>query len=125
MTKEGRLQFSVRFPKFKKGGYSVHKEVADPTYGKVTCTHELTVNDSWLTYNDAPMYKCCIISAGYTGTLMHNLVAMFLHDPEKLETSMHEMQETVPRPLAADCERPNKHQAVKDFKSRFSKSMRT
>ena len=36
LNNEGRLWFLVRFPKFKKGGYSVHKEVTDPTYGEVT-----------------------------------------------------------------------------------------
>ena len=34
VDKEGKPRFSVRFPKFKKGGYSVHKEMANPTYGR-------------------------------------------------------------------------------------------
>ncbi|KAK3738660.1 hypothetical protein QZH41_020507 [Actinostola sp. cb2023] len=32
-TTGGELQYSIRFPKFKKGGYSVRKEKTNATYG--------------------------------------------------------------------------------------------
>jgi len=56
---------------------------------------------------------------------MHNLVVMFLNDPGELEKSIHEVRENVPCCLTADCERPDKDQAVKEYKSRFLKYIRT
>ena len=32
-TKDGRLQYSIRFPKYKKGGFTVTTLKEDPTYG--------------------------------------------------------------------------------------------
>ena len=45
VTKEGRPCYSIRFPKFKKGEYSVRKEKTSATYGNDTyCTHNETYN---------------------------------------------------------------------------------
>ena len=58
------------------------------------------------------------MSADYSGKLM----ALFLiYDPEEFERSIHEVRETVPRALAADCERCVKDQAVKE-QSKFPES---
>lgn len=35
-TVAGKLQYSIVFPKHKKGGYVVKKVTKDPTYGKQT-----------------------------------------------------------------------------------------
>ncbi len=35
VDQEGQLRYSVRFPKFKRGGYSVHIEKPGPTYGRI------------------------------------------------------------------------------------------
>ena len=36
VTKQGKEQFDIVFPKYKKGGYIVRKVTVDQTYGK-TC----------------------------------------------------------------------------------------
>ena len=34
VTKHGDQCYDIVFPKYKKGGYVVHKVIIDPTYGK-------------------------------------------------------------------------------------------
>lgn len=36
VDQEGQPRFSVRFPKFKRGGHSVHMEKTNPTYGRIS-----------------------------------------------------------------------------------------
>ena len=73
VTKEGKPCYSIRFPKHKKGEYSVRKEKTAATYGNyydVKCMHS-EVQEKFL--------------AGYTETLINVLVREYEEDQTSLK----------------------------------------
>ncbi|XP_074610341.1 uncharacterized protein LOC141864464 [Acropora palmata] len=45
ITKDGTPRYSIRFPKFKKGEYSVRKEKTSPTYGYTEALIEMLLRE--------------------------------------------------------------------------------
>ena len=82
VTKEGKPCYSIRFPKHKKGEYSVRKEKTTATYGNyydVKCMRSEVQEKNLAGYTET-LIKHLFVLAGYTETLINVLVREYEED---------------------------------------------
>ena len=58
--------------------------------------------------------------AEYTSCLVDQLFRSYQASPEQLRTSIDELRERIPAPLAAAMQRPNMDEAVAAYNARFN-----
>ena len=86
VTKEGKPCYSIRFPKHKKGEYSVRKEKTAATCGNyydVKCMQSKVQGKK----NIHPFFL-----AGYTKTLLNFLVREYEEDQTSLKNSIQDLR---------------------------------
>ncbi|XP_071377166.1 uncharacterized protein [Centroberyx affinis] len=87
-TKEGAPVYKIKYPKYKKGKYSIQAVKTNQT-------------------------------SGYVDNLLQILFNEVLDDPGRFTTELDQL--TIPEPLCAQFERPDRDEAVAGFVSRFSR----
>ena len=112
VTKEGKPCYSIRFPKHKKGEYSVRKEKTAATYGNYC--------DVKCMQSEVQEKKHTHFFAGYTETLLNVLVREYEEDQTSLKNSIQDLRENMPPPLTASFEKPCKETAVEQLVTRFA-----
>lgn len=120
VTKDGRPYYTIRFPKFKKGDYSVRKEKTCATYGIIFPFRVLLY-----IFKSNQRYKYWLLIAyilfqGYTETLLDMLIREYEEDQTSLKNSIQDLRESMPAPLSASFEKPCKETAVEQYVSRFA-----
>lgn len=121
VTKDGQPRFTIRFPKFKKGDHSVRKEKTPASYGNIF--HSFCGSNG--TFSVKICIKCITnveFILGYTEVLLDMLVNEYDEDPKSLRTSIQALRDSIPPPLAASFEKPNKDIAVEQYVSRFAEN---
>ena len=115
VTKEGKPCYSIRFPKHKKGEYSVRKEKTAATYGNycdVKCMQSEVQEKK-----HTPFF---FFFAGYTETLLNVLVREYEEDQTSLKNSIQDLRENMSPLLTASFEKPCKETAVEQLVTRFA-----
>ena len=115
VTKEGKPCYSIRFPKHKKGEYSVRKEKTAATYGN-HCDVKCMQSEVQKKKNIHPSF----FLAGYTETLLNVLVREYEEDQTSLKNYIQDLRENMPPPLTASFEKPCKETAVEQLVMRFA-----
>ena len=112
VTKAGEEQYSILFPKYKKGGYIVRKVMKESSYGKCSLKLRQILPKIYT------MYTCFFVFlffyfAGYVKDLMCELLEV---------VAMGKVQPTpdVPDFLCSQFQRPEKITAIKDRQTRFT-----
>ena len=101
--KQGTKRYSVAFPKYKKGGYTIKKDLVNATYGKA--------------YRGLPCALLKInfcIYIGYIEKLMSKTITICKEDTQ------YTLTEDIPKPLCAAYQHPLKETAILELRSQFS-----
>ena len=113
VTKEGKPCYSIRFPKHKKGEYSVRKEKTVATCGNY---YDVKCMQSKVQEKNIPLF----FLAGNTKTLLNVLVREYEEDQTSLKNSIQDLRENMPPPLTASFEKPCIETAVEQLVTRFA-----
>ena len=103
VTTEGKDQFEIVFPKFKRGGYTVRRVMVDPTFSKAVYSTTVQVTAIYSFHAD---YVQKIFET------VHHLCNV---------TEENFTRQVMPPPtLSTQCTRPDKDSAIAGHKRRFS-----
>ena len=111
--KDGEKQYTIAFPKTKKGGFSVKPRASEPTFGKYY--------ESRLCTNIGFYTILITLKSSYRAVFYKGFVDELMADVVNGDFDLEAEKAEVPKPLCAEFFHPIKKEAVLGHVARFDK----